>query len=242
MFYNRFPLYNYNEAKVIKIKILICIVIGYFCTATIALAQSHFAGTYLQAGIGYGVVNQNATQTVTLGSTVVGNASLGNLKTVVGSIGLGHYWDVNSDFVLGLGVDFSPGASASSSFTVTSPVGLPPSSGSTQFKNGRNFYITPGYLLSSDQLIYAKLGYAQMTGVASSAALTASDTLSGYSIGLGYKQIFANHFYGFAEWKYVSFQSVSTSASAPCLGYTCVIHSAGQPSGNDAIIGVGYSF
>jgi hypothetical protein len=216
----------------------------YFVMTNIASAQSEFAGAFTQFGLGYGVVSQNSSQTIVAsnGSTVLGSSTLGSLNSVVGSLGLGHYWDVHPSWVLGIGADFSPGASSWASFTVNSTTGQPPAQGRTRFSNAMNFYWSPGYLLDADKLIYAKMGYARSTATASSDLLTKSGTLEGFSLGLGYKQTFNDNFYGFVEWKYVRFNPVTDSTTIPYAGTNLIVNATGQPFGNDIILGLGYRF
>jgi outer membrane immunogenic protein len=207
-------------------------------------AESNFSGSYVQSGIGYGVIDQNSRQNVLAGNNQppLGVGDLGNLKTIVGSIGFGHNWDINSNFILGVGADFSPSGSSHANFTVNSTVNQPASYGSTQFKNGKNFYLSPGYIANPDQVIYTKFGYTTVTALGSSHLLNASATLNGYTAGIGYKQALSSHLYALLEWKYIHFHSITSSTSVPYGGSSLIINSSGQPKGNDVIVGLGYKF
>ena len=69
---------------------------------------------------------------------------------------------------------------------------------------------------------------------------TQSKTVSGYVLGLGYKQIIAGGLYGYAEGNYMSYAKPSFSIASTALGSTF----SSNPSFNSyqLLVGVGYKF
>ena len=88
-------------------------------------------------------------------------------------------------------------------------------------------FVSPGYVISKDSLAYAKVGY---TGT-SYKFVDNTDNLSGYSLGLGYKQIINGGLYGFAEGNYFSYGNKTTEGGIKLNGNSM-----------NLLVGVGYKF
>lgn len=230
--------------------------------ATSAFAQkSAFEGFYGQLATGYesnNASNLNNT-TTTPGETPdtwnTSSQSFGGAPLV---IGLGYNFSVAPKWVLGLGADYSAISQKSSTYSGTNTGGA--LSGQTlEASNRFNIFITPGYEIDKDKLVYLKAGYSSLTlkntapnyYSASPAALamgsttgsfasgSQTSTVSGYVVGLGYKQIITGGFFGFAEANYMSYGKPSFSQS---IGGGTNITSNPSVNSYQLLIGAGYKF
>jgi hypothetical protein len=228
-----------------KIKILV--VAAATVVASSAMAQSAFQGAYGQIGIGYennSVKSNNSTVTgpasdpgtENVGSTTFSGGSFS------GSIGLGYGFSVSKDFLITLGADYSPLTANTATKSSCDPED---GCSNDKFKvsNRYNIFIAPGYVIDKNKLAYFKAGYSAQTVQASgdlgSAVGNPSKNLSGYVLGLGYKQIVSGGFYGFAEGNYMNYSS-STLSGTSANGYT--VSSQVPATAYQFLIGVGYKF
>ena len=126
-----------------------------------------------------------------------------------------------------------------------------------QIKNLWAITIQPGWALDKERLVYAKVGYTGTTlgasgssnastlgyGGAGSSIPYQTVVLSGYALGLGYKQTFTNSLYWLVEANYGSF---STKTSTVNIGNNTVGSGTGTGtfggSGVDFLVGIGYRF
>ena len=229
-----------------------------------ANAQSAFEGFYGQIATGYesnSVSNLNLSIVdTTSGATDSysgSNKSFGGAPLV---LGLGYNFSVAPKWLLGIGVDYSALSQKSSSFSNSgvsssgNTIGL---YGSTiQMSNRVNIFVTPGYAIDKDKLAYFKAGYSMVTQkinsptsftcspdcTSSSGSLNSgsqSKNLSGYILGLGYKQIITNGLYGFAEFNYMSYGKQTYSGA---LDSTSNITASPSTSSYQALVGIGYRF
>ena len=157
---------------------------------------------------------------------------------------------------MGLGLTYYTGATGGASGTLsptpTNPLligaygpTLPSVNLSYQVKNLWAISLTPGYAIDKDRLVYAKVGYTGVTigasGASAPGALGGSSvayqtvTLSGYNLGLGYKQIITGSLYWLAEANYASFSNKTAT-----IGLTNSI--AGPATGTMSFGGSGYNF
>jgi hypothetical protein len=256
-----------------------CAVVG--LTSFNAQAQSAFAGFYGQLSTGY-ESNQLGSQSDTARVTPYANSDTNNTgpsQTFGGAplvLGIGYYWKATDKWLIGLGADYSALTQTSSEIPKTvnnAPGSTSVASGSNvtfngssmQLSNRFNLFITPGYAIDKDKLVYIKAGYSQVTaqynvstsltrtanGVSTKTAATGgsqSSNQGGYLLGLGYKQMFASGLYGFVEGNYMGY-------SAPSYTFTSTTGQATNPSGTrtvtasfaslnsyQALIGLGYAF
>lgn len=246
-----------------------------------AQAQSAFAGFYGQISTGY-ESNQLGSQSDAGRVTPYAKTDTNNTgpsQTFGGAplvLGAGYYWQANDKWLLGLGADYSALSQTSSSIPLTASNApgstfiapgetLTINGASMQLSNRFNLFITPGYAIDKDKLVYVKAGYSQVTaqynrgtsrtrtlnGVSTTTAGTGgsqSSNQGGYLIGLGYKQMFASGLYGFVEANYMGY-------SAPSYTFTSTNGQDTNPSGTrtvtasfaslnsfQALIGLGYAF
>ena len=236
--------------KTVKISALALAMMGVFATS--ANAQSAKAnaweGFYGQVGVGYGTV----TPTIKDGTATGGGAPTGtttnatnvnNLNTAVANIAAGYNFGIDSNWLVGLGVSYDPGASSSATGTLNVKYG-PYTLGSTnatyQMKNVYSITVNPGYAIDKDKLAYLMLGYTGAT-VGLSSPLIAYNTvnLTGYTVGLGYKQMVTQSLYMLGEVKYASYGQKNASVTA--TGGTS-LNVPVSANGAEILVGVGYRF
>lgn len=241
-----------------KIKLLVAAAAT--VVASSAMAQSAFQGFYGQIGTGYennNTSNQSLTGTdTTTGTTDTwssGNQSFGGVPLI---LGVGYNFSLAPQWLLGVGVDYSAISQKSASFSQTiSGNGESASlNGSTiEMSNRFNFFVTPGFAIDKDKLAYFKAGYSMVTQKVNSpnnysdssgnnGALSSgsqSKTLSGYVLGLGYKQIITGGIYGFAEFNYMSYSKQTYSGA---IGTNYNVSTNPSTNSYQGLIGVGYKF
>ena len=159
---------------------------------------------------------------------------------------------------MGIAATYYPGASSSATgqlsvapTTISSPlgarVGSPatvPGGSTTATYNVKNLYsivFTPGYVIDKDRLAYLKLGYSGTTiGLSGPTLAYQTTNLSGYTVGLGYKQMFTESLYAFGEVNYASYGTKSLSATL--TNGTVLNGMTISGNGSDVLVGVGYRF
>jgi outer membrane immunogenic protein len=214
-----------------------------------ANAQSAFQGFYGQLGIGYenNTVKTNDT-TITGPASDPGSVNVGSQSysggSFSGSIGLGYGLAVSKDFLLTIGADYSPLTSNTGTKSgFCDDDGTNCATDKFKVSNRYNIFIAPGYVIDKDKLAYFKAGYSAQTvklnGDVADAIGSPSKSLSGYVLGLGYKQIVSGGFYGFAEANYMNYSS-STLSGTTSNGYN--LSSSVPATAYQFLVGVGYKF
>jgi hypothetical protein len=251
-----------------------------------AMAQSAFAGFYGQVSTGYesnslGSLSGSSNATPYANSDTV---TTGSSQTFGGAplvLGIGYYWQANDKWLIGIGADYSALSQTSSSIPINRsnaagstsiPAGetLTNNGTSLQLSNRFNLFLTPGYAIDKDKLVYLKAGYSQVTDTynrtgyltrtTANGVSTTSPTVGGsqstnkggYLIGLGYKQIITSGMYGFIEGNYMSYSAPSYSfngvnATDRAYGATTIptrtiTNSFASLNIFQALIGLGYAF
>lgn len=202
-------------------------------------AQSAFEGAFGQIGIGYESVStkvSGGTATDDNGNPFAYTGSIASSNSLAGNLSAGYYFGVTKTFLLGIGADYSPLASQKGNVTLTSPEGSAVV-GQSQKTNSYNIFVSPAIAIDQDKLAYAKFGYTGATiKVTAAEAGGPTDTFNytGFSFGLGYKQMFTSGLYGFAEGNYAMYGK----KDVPGEGITGTL----QPSSMNFLVGVGYKF
>ncbi len=251
-----------------------------------AQAQSAFAGFYGQLSTGY-ESNQLGSQTDTATVSPYAKSDTNNTgpsQTFGGApliFGIGYNWQASDKWLIGLGADYSALTQTSSSIpktvnnapgstSVASGTNVTFNGGSMQLSNRFNLFITPGYAIDKDKLVYVKAGYSQVTaqynrstsitratnGVSTTSAVEGGNTSSnqgGYLLGIGYKQIITGGLYGFVEGNYMGYNApsytfttstnaVDTSGGVTTTSKKTVVASFASLNSFQALIGLGYAF
>lgn len=229
-----------------KILITLLLACGISCAA---FAQSRFIGAYGQVSTGY--ENNTVSSAALTGQDYGGIPSTSNsVTTSTGStplvLGAGYIFPVRDAFTLGVGLDYS----ALTQETSSSGFYYGGDSSSTYdykftISNRFSIFITPGYLIDQDKLVYAKAGYSSQhiqysqTNCCSSPSNKAQ--VSGYVLGLGYKQFITKGLYGFTEANYYAYASPNLS-STYTDGPGGTVTSNPNVSAYNFLLGLGYRF
>lgn len=217
----------------------ILIVIGALATTITSVnAQSKFEGAYGQVGIGYESVSPTTSTTLTYGGiNIPTSIGVNNSNSFGGTATLGYTFAVTNEFLLGFGGEYSPIESQKQNISVNL-AGQSIPAGSYQKKNSYNFFLSPGLMVGTDALAYAKVGY---TGASFD---TGGDTTNytGYSLGLGYKQIITGGLYGFGEVNYASYGNQTSSQSAVVSGNILRMSVTSSANVTNVLLGLGYKF
>jgi len=232
-----------------------------------AMAQSSktnaWEGFYGQAAVGFGMVTpsiSNGTAGVPANVAYLGSpaftantnaSSVNNINTALGNLAVGYNFGITSSYILGIGASYYPGASSSATgqLNMTAPAGVPGIPAGTTLDtqkatyNMKNLYsitLNPGYVIDKDRLVYAKVGYSAVTvGLSSPAIAYNTVNLTGYTLGLGYKQMITESIYMLGEINYASYGQKTATANA----YNIIPVSVPvKATGTDFLVGVGYRF
>jgi len=258
------------------------------CTAASLMAfnvqaQSSFAGFYGQVSTGY-EGNQLGSQSDTATVSPYDRSDTNNMgpsQTFGGAplvLGIGYNWQASDKWLIGLGADYSALTQTSSeipktvsnapgSTSVASGSNVTFNGSSVQLSNRFNLFITPGYAIDKDKLVYIKAGYSQVTaqynrstsltrttnGVSTTSATAAvggnqSSNQGGYLLGVGYKQVITGGLYGFVEGNYMGYNAPSYTFTANETSRSgipstrTVTASFASLNSFQALIGLGYAF
>lgn len=236
------------------------------------IAQSAFQGFYGQLATGYESnsatgISSPLTATDGVNNQVVSslNASNQNFGGMPLIAGVGYNFSIAPKWLIGIGADYSFLTQESSNFTF-SLSGLQNTTlngAKIKASNRFNIFITPGYVIDKDKLVYLKAGYSSIKAETSAPSSVSVDgdtipfssvglnlagqskTLNGYVLGVGYKQIISGGFYGFAEANYMSYsnQNFGRSISIPWgQGISFVTSTNSGLSSYQLLVGAGYRF
>lgn len=180
-------------------------------------------------------------------------SNVNNVNTGLANFALGYNFGIDRTWILGLAATYYPGASSSATgqlsvanTSITGALGTLPVNGgtSTATYNVKNLYsivLTPGYAIDKDRLAYAKLGYSGATiGLNGPTLAYQSTNLTGWTLGLGYKQMFTESLYAFGEVNYASYGTKSLTATLTTGTQLQGMTVSGN--GTDILVGVGYRF
>jgi len=217
------------------------------CSAAASAQVSKFQGAFGQIGIGYESASPTSTSASIGGprGSLSATPNYSNANSFAGTVGLGWYQDIAKGYLLGLGAEYSPISGQTSSYNVSSVATVGGVTGSAnrsytyQKKNSYNIFLSPAVTVGNDGLAYLKVGYS---GAQFNQYTSLNTNYSGYSLGLGYKQLFTGGWYGFGEVNYASYgsQTVSTTTAINNNKYTA--SGSGGMNTTNLLVGVGYKF
>jgi outer membrane immunogenic protein len=220
---------------------------------SICNAQSRFEGFYGQVGFGYestGFSILNVVDTLPASSYPPNGVSIPRPNPVInnstgfaGTATLGYTYALTNQFLLGVGAEYSPLGQSTQNITDAGVMGT------IAMTNSWNLFLAPGYAIDDDKQIYTKFGYsrAKITNSDAASGNQTSTLLSGYSLGLGYKQFLASHWYGFIEANFTAYRNYEISAPEP-FSYQGVAYTTGTNNkslgahSSNALLGIGYKF
>ena len=148
---------------------------------------------------------------------------------------------ISSSFLLGLGVEYAPLTGSTASHT-SSLNGAVIGTGSYQKQSMYNVFLSPATPIGKDGLLYGKVGYS---GAAIKYTLDAASNtynFTGYSLGIGYKQIISGGLYGFAEGNYFAYGNQTNTTSGSRGGFTVQSTATENATAYNLLVGLGYRF
>jgi opacity protein-like surface antigen len=165
------------------------------------------------------------------------DATKKDINTVIASISAGYTLAISGPWNLGLAATIAPGTSPSANYAVliSTPIGTTTGPGTYNVANIYSITVQPGYAIDKEKLVYAKVGYTGATANTDSESFgKASSTLSGYALGLGYKQVISGSLYGYAEFNYANYSNVTVPYSQ--------LSGTVNATGMDVMVGLGWRF
>lgn len=132
-------------------------------------------------------------------------------------------WALSSNFILGLSASYDTGNIKAGS--------IPASNVSATGKGLTVVSIDPGFKVSNDTLVYAKLGYATVQGVLEG-AITGSENYNGTAIGLGVRSMMGKNWSVDVEAQQINFTAKNSTAAGGDV----------KPSNAVISVGVNYHF
>lgn len=207
-------------------------------------AQSKFDGAYGQVGVGYESVApsySNSNFTVVGVGTAPINTSISNANGFTGVVTVGYMATITKDFLLGIGAEYSPIAGQKANYS-GSVLGTSLGNGSYNKENSYNIFLSPATPIGADGLLYGKVGYTGATIKDTFGSSSTNTNYTGYSLGLGYKQIIQGGLYGFGEFNYMSYGNQTASATGTVSGYTVNSSITSNANAYNLIVGLGYKF
>lgn len=212
--------------------------------ATGAMAQSAFDGAFGQVGIGYSSTSPGggSGNQVMGGTTYSRSTTFSSTSDFTGTVTVGYMGTVSNNFLLGIGAEYSPIAGSNTNAT-TSGGGLTTATSQYKVENSYNIFLSPAVAIDKDKLLYGKVGY---TGASAKASFPGSSNpttnYTGYSLGLGYKQIIKGGLYGFAEGNYFSYGNQTSTSTGTVSGTAYTSTTTSNANSFNLLAGIGYKF
>lgn len=227
--------------------------IAIFFLPQITLAQQTFEGFYTQIGIGHQnskATGNNITSVFSDNPTISFPLEVSSdaITGLTQNIGLGYTRKINNEFHLGIGADFNPYKSQSANFKFYNQI-LGEVNNSYKKTDIFNFFITPSFSFSANELVYFKLGYSSTILKLKSGSNSISPgqidnfRLNGYIAGVGYKKFFEQNIYAFTEANYNNYKPALTiSNGTNSSNVTNTTTGKTSMKSHSLIVGIGYKF
>lgn len=166
------------------------------------------------------------------------------------AIGGSYNFSIDEKYLLGIGFDYNLNDIDVGTSKVTNhgAGGITADWNEYELKDLFSVYIKPQLVIDEDKLIYAKLGYVSadlsINKANSEYVSSSNESMHGYTVGAGYKQVFSQSLFGFFEVNYTQFAEGSALAnyanSCGCYDYT--YSSDVDIDFYAAKVGIGYQF
>ena len=217
---------------------------GVMSLSAVANAQStSFAGAYGQLGVGYENItpsfSASSLNIVGVGSAPI-STNVSSQGSVMGVVTIGYMLPVTNDFLLGIGAEYNPFNSQSGNYNYG--VAGVTQNGTYQVQNQYNIFLSPATPVGKDGLLYGKVGYTGASTKHTEGGTSNTNNLTGYSLGLGYKQIIQGGLYGFGEVNYMGYSNKTNSYSGVSGGYAYNYSMTSSANVFNAVVGIGYKF
>jgi opacity protein-like surface antigen len=199
-----------------------------------AFAQAkNFEGMNATGSVGYqtatGKISDMSVANVTVSDTSLAGATV--------NLGLEYIISMNDQYTLGLGVEANVLPSNSGRHeSYLNGTKIANNGGELKVASSYGLFVSPGMAVSSETLIYAKLGYVQLTtsGTYDNGTNRPNNSSNGYSLGLGLKQLLGKNTFLFGEFNYITLQT-KDGASGGATYKT-------SGSATNGVVGIGYKF
>ncbi|CAM3832074.1 outer membrane protein [Polynucleobacter antarcticus] len=213
--------------------------------SNISHSQS-FEGVYGQLGIGYAssapaFTNNNINTTF---GRIPDSGFGSTTSNFTGTAAAGFNHSISSNFLLGLGVEYSVLSGQGSSYQFTNSYydtyagNFKKISGTYKLLNSYNIFLSPTVLLSEESALYGKIGF---TG-ADFQLDSSTKSMTGYSLGLGYKRQIFNGWYAFGEANYFNYGSQSRVVNGTLSAMPYTFSGNYSVTSYNILAGVGYQF
>lgn len=166
------------------------------------------------------------------------------------AIGGSYNFSIDEKYLLGIGFDYNLNDIDVGTSKVTNhgAGGITADWNEYELKDLFSVYIKPQLVIDEDKLIYAKLGYVSadlsINKANSEYVSSSNESMHGYTVGAGYKQVFSQSLFGFFEVNYTQFAEGSALAnyanSCGCYDYN--LSSDVDIDFYAAKVGIGYQF
>lgn len=233
-----------------------------FFISTSSYSKEQFEGFYTQIGSGTernSISEVNASSVTTFNAGVTSdNYSMGK-KYIRGAPihgALGFNFRVSPKWRLGVGAEYSHLSKKSLGETlVGSNTGNFIPNVQVGVQGRYNVFITSGLVVDTNKLLYIKAGYSRQkliltepgntSGFQRDPAASVTDHMNGYILGLGYRQMLTENFYGFAEANYMKYRKADLNLSTVANDGTYRVQTSGinpKTSAYNLLVGLGYDF
>lgn len=196
--------------------------------------------------------NVSPAEYYSAGTNVASNQTANGMPLI---LGLGYNFALNKKWLLGIGADYSFLSQTTSQFSARNPAfasSVPALGQKIQASDRFNVFLTAGYAMTQNDLLYAKAGYSnqqlQFSRPAQDSATGYSlkSNQSGYVLGLGYRKTIQGGLYAYAEANYMHYSSASMNGALTTQSGTDTVTTNinQKPSANavTVLIGLGYRF
>lgn len=212
-------------------------------------------GFYGQIATGYENYSYGSINSTSAGNglTFTGTSPNQSTSGMPLILGIGYNFRISNEYMIGIGYDYSFQTQSTSNFpgyvTRSSGGNFIVNNNSFNVSNRYNLFVTPGYVLSKEALVYLKAGYSsekfQYDHIAdppsNTPEFTGNKNMDGYILGLGYKQRIFEDLYGFAETNYMAYKNTPIDVNFISGGNITGTFNSTLNAYN-VLLGVGYKF
>ena len=235
-----------------------------FFISTSSYSKEQFEGFYTQIGSGternsISEVNASSVTTFNAGGVAAPEIYAMGKKYFRGAPiqgGLGFNVRVSPKWIMGLGAEYSHISKKSQGETIVgSNTGNFIPNVQVSIQGRYNVFITSGLVIDKNKLLYIKAGYSRQklvltepgntSGFQRDPAVSISDHMNGYILGLGYRQMLTDNFYGFAEANYMKYRKADLNFSTIATDGTYTTQTSGinpKTSAYNLLVGLGYEY
>lgn len=193
-------------------------------------------GVFVDIGMGYRELQPQTNLSLSrMGANIPSSINAGYTGGGVVLANLGYNFAINSDYVLGLGLNASTTGSQSQNLMI-SAMNKSISLAGNQALYNYGAFLAPGAVIG-DGLLYLKLGYQIQVNNSNTGT-----NYSGYLGGLGYKHILDQSIYIYSELNYSIYGSQTQARSTSLDGVPLNISITSAPISSRILLGLGYQF